>query len=130
MVPDITLTKVLVVEDNASDVCLLEGMLSGISGDALYDFADVPRLVDALSLLDKQQFDVVLLDLNLLDMDGVSSISALHAQKPDLPIIVYSGMDDIKLKEKAFMLGAKHYLVKGRESGYSLNFMIEQTVAH
>lgn len=121
--------RVLLVEDSPSDVYLLEQMLNDErNGEFKYHFHDVPRLIDAFSVLDRLSFDVVLLDLNLVDMDGVSSIAALHKEKPSLPIIVYSGMDDSKVKEKALMLGAHHYLVKGRESSYSLNFMIEQTI--
>ena len=125
---DITPIKVLIVEDCTSDVVLLEHMLIDVSSDTAYNFTAVPRLIDAFSLLDKQQFDVVLLDLNLLDIDGVSSVSALHAAKPYTPIIVYSGTDDPKVKKACFSLGAKHYLVKGHESGYSLKFMIDQTL--
>ena len=121
--------KVLVVEDSAGDVVLLKHMLKKESfPNEQYIFTDVARLIDAFNLLDKQTFDLVLLDLNLLDIDGVSSVSALHAQKPNIPIIVYSGLDDIKVKEKALLLGAKNYLVKGHESSYALNFMIHQTV--
>ncbi len=61
-------------------------------------------------------------------MDGVSSVAALRAQAPQMPIVVYSGTDDAKTKEKALMCGAAHYLVKGRESGFGLKHMIEQTI--
>lgn len=121
-------TKVLIVEDCNSDVVLLERMLDDASPHDPYSFTAVPRLIDAFSLLDKQSFDVVLLDLNLLDIDGVSSVSALHAAKPDTPIIVYSGTEDPKVKRECLLLGAQHYLVKGHESGYSLRFMIDQTL--
>ena len=56
-------------------------------------------------------------------------VAALHAEFPNIPIIVYSGMDDPKLKEKALMCGAKSYLVKGKESPYALKFLIENTQA-
>lgn len=121
--------KILLVEDCKSDVFLLERLLENVSVSCFYEIVDVPRLVDAFSKLDQESFDLVMLDLNLLDIDGVASVSALRAEAPDLPIVVYSGVDDSKTKEKAIMCGATHYLVKGRESGFSLKFLIEQLMA-
>ena len=121
--------KILLVEDCKSDVLLVERMLEDVAVNCFYDITDVPRLVDAFYKIDKEKFDLVLLDLNLLDMDGVASVAALRAQAPRLPIVVYSGTDDAKIKEKALMCGASHYLVKGRESGWGLKHMIERAVA-
>jgi len=121
--------NVLLVEDSSSDAALVQRMLSGASPHVQYEFSTVSRLVDALYLLDKKTFDIALLDLNLIDVDGVASVSALHAAMPGTPIIVYSGTDDLNLRQQATLCGARHYLVKGRESGYSIKFMIEQSLA-
>jgi len=121
--------RILLVEDCKSDVFLMERMLEDVSVNCFYEITDVPRLVDAFYKIDKEKFDLVMLDLNLLDIDGVASVAALRAQVPYLPIVVYSGVDDPKTKEKALMCGASHYLVKGRESGFGLKHMIERAVA-
>lgn len=121
--------RILLVEDCKSDVFLLERTLEGVSVNCFYDITDVPRLVDAFSKIEQEKFDLVMLDLNLLDIDGVASVAALRAQVPYLPIVVYSGTDDAKVREKAMMCGATHYLVKGKESGFGLKHMIERAVA-
>lgn len=121
--------RILMVEDCKSDVFLVERMLEDVSVNCFYEIVDVPRLVDAFYKLDQERFDLVMLDLNLLDIDGVASVAALRAQMPNIPIVVYSGMDDSKTKEKALMCGASHYLVKGRESGFGLKHMIERAIA-
>lgn len=121
--------RLLLIEDCKSDVFLLERMLEEVSVSCFYEITDVPRLVDAFYKIDKEPFDLVLLDLNLLDIDGVASVAALRAQAPDIPIVVYSGTDDTKTKEKAIMCGAAHYLVKGRESGFGLKHLIEHACA-
>jgi two-component system sensor histidine kinase/response regulator len=121
--------KILLVEDCKSDVYLFERMLENVSVNCFYDIQDVPRLVDAFYKIDREPFDLVMLDLNLLDIDGVASITALRAQAPNLPIIVYSGTDDARTKQKALMCGATHYLVKGKESGFGLKYTIERAVA-
>lgn len=127
--PPAQIMRILLVEDCKSDVFLLERMLEDVAMGCFYDITDVPRLVDAFYKLDHEAFDLVMLDLNLLDIDGVASVAALRAQMPNIPIVVYSGMDDSKTKEKALMCGATHYLVKGRESSYGLKHMIERAVA-
>ena len=124
------LVRILLVEDCASDVFLVERMLKDATLDYDYDITDVPRLVDAFYAVERNAFDVIMLDLNLLDIDGVAAVAALHAEAPATPIIVYSGMDNVRLKEEALMCGATHYLVKGRESGYGLKYMIESALSH
>jgi DNA-binding response OmpR family regulator len=79
-------------------------------------------------MLDHQSFDVILLDLNLLDMAGVASVAALHAEAPHTPVIVLSGTPDEQMRHEALMCGACHYLVKGRESAFSLRFMIRRVL--
>lgn len=127
--PDSQMARILLVEDCKSDVFLVEQMLENAGLNCFYEIIDVPRLIDAFRLLDKEHFDLVMLDLNLADIDGVSSISALHSQMPDLPIVVYSGLDDKKVKEKALICGAFDYLVKGKETGSNLKHIIETVSA-
>ncbi len=120
--------RILLVEDCKSDVYLVERLLEDAAFDYFYDITDVPRLIDAFNRIDHDEFDLVMLDLNLLDIDGLASVAALHAQVPSMPIIVYSGMDDAKLKQKALMCGATCYLVKGYESGRSLKDIIGRVI--
>jgi DNA-binding NtrC family response regulator len=121
--------KILLVEDNPADAALVRQMLCESLSFIRYDFTTAPRLADALDALDKEPFSLVLLDLNLLDSSGVATVSALHTSHPTLPIIVYSGVDDIHLQQQAILCGALHCAVKGKESGFVIKFMIEQATA-
>jgi DNA-binding response OmpR family regulator len=123
-----TQVHILLIEDCASDVYLVERMLHDASPSEEFDIMDVPRLADAFRKLDGNRFDLIILDLNLLDIDGVASVAALRAECPAIPILVYSGSEDPKLRNEALLCGATHYLVKGRESGYSLRFVIKQVL--
>lgn len=123
-----TTRRILLVEDSKSDVLLIKRALSGASSGESFEFADVPRMADALELLDEAVFDLILLDLNLLDIDGAASVAAIHASAPNVPIIVHSGMNDPRLRQEALFCGAKHFLVKGRESPYSFKFMVENAL--
>ena len=121
--------RILLIEDSKSDVFLVERMLEEASMNCFYNVTDVPRLIDAFTIMDKEKFDLVMLDLNLVDINGVASVAALKAQAPYVPIVVYSGMDDASIKEKSLMCGANHYLVKGKESIFGLKHMIERAIA-
>lgn len=120
--------KALVIEDSASDVFLLERMLDSGAG-ARVEITSVPRLIDAFRQIDDEHFDIILLDLNLLDMNGVASVAALAAEAPDTPIIVHSGMENRRLQEEALLCGAYDYLVKGQDSGPSLHNAIAGAMA-
>lgn len=120
--------RILLIEDNRSDVFLATHMLAAPSGDTLYEIVDVPSLSRALEALEAGRFSAILLDLGLSDSDGVASIAALKSVAQGVPILVYSGTYDPRLRHDALMCGARHYLVKGRESAFSLQFMIRQAL--
>jgi CheY-like chemotaxis protein len=121
--------KLLLVEDCKSDVFLCKKLLTdgGLDDMALH-ITDVPRLRDAFYELDHAIFDIILLDLNLLDIDGLESVAALHAEIPHIPVIVYSGSDNAALQKQALQCGARQYLVKGRETGHSLAASIRREI--
>jgi len=120
--------KVLLIEDSSEDVLLLRDMLDEVSPYARYDIDDVSGLHAALELRQLSGYNLILLDLNLMDATGSNAVSALHACVPFIPIIVYSGVDDPKLRGEALMHGAEHFLVKGKESGNSMRSVIEATL--
>lgn len=122
------IVRILLVEDCKTDVLLLENLMENASINCFYEMVDVPRLTDAFQKITHETFDLIILDLNLLDIDGVDSIAALRAEAPEIPIIVYSGSDDAKMRQDALSCGATHYLVKGRECGAGLKSIIEKMV--
>lgn len=117
--------RLLMVEDSPTDVFLFRMMLEDDDMGRSYELRDVSRLTDAFKLLAQEDFDLIILDLNLLDMNGTTSVEVLHAEAPDTPIIVYSGMDSLSLRRKALESGAARYLVKGVHSVTELKSMID-----
>src|ERR1043166_4798408 len=107
--------KVLLIEDSPVDSRLLQLLLSE-STSSHFALTHVERLADGLKRLSEERFDVVLSDLTLPDCYGLETFQRLHAQVPDMPIIVLSGTDDETLAVKAVREGAQDYLVKGRRS--------------
>src|SRR2546430_247894 len=57
-------------------------------------------------------FDVVLLDLLLPGLDGLSVLRELQKARPELPVVIVSARSDLPTKLRGFGLGAADYLSK------------------
>lgn len=119
--------NILMVEDCKTDVLLFRHLLGTVQQRCT--ITDVPRMIDAFKQIDNQLFDVILLDLNLLDLDGVANIAAIKAECPFTPVIIYSGRNDAKLQKEARMVGAAGYIVKGETSAAQVQETIAMALA-
>lgn len=121
--------RILLVEDNQGDARLLQEMVREAGGEGAW-FVHVRSLVEAYELLDRERFDVVLLDLGLPDGQGINSFTQLHEKYPDVPIVILSGLNDEDVAIAAVQQGAQDYLVKRQISGgavlRSLRYAIER----
>ena len=104
--------KVLLIEDDPSDLYLIKKMLAEERDDS-FVLEHTDNLSEGLGRLNKTDFDVVLLDLGLPDSWGLETFITIHARAPQIPIVVLSGLDDKSLAINAVHNGAQDYLVKG-----------------
>jgi len=111
--------KALLIEDNPGDARLIQIMLTEASGD-LFDIETVDRLAAGLRRLAEGGIGIVLLDLSLPDSRGLSTFAQLHAQVPQIPIIVLSGLNDTTVAVQAVHEGALDFLIKGQVDGQLL----------
>jgi len=103
--------KILLVEDNPGDAYLIIEFLSEYElKKSIIQQED--NLKDALDQLNKDNFDIVLLDLGLPDSNGLNGLKKIIEIHPDIPIVVISGQDDLKISEEAIQQGAEDYLIK------------------
>ncbi|WP_392535787.1 response regulator [Nostoc sp. C117] len=121
--------KVLLVEDNPGDVFLLQEFLKEVN-TVLVELMPVEQLSQALKQLEKEIFDVILLDLSLPDSQGLETFIIAHQQAKATPIIVLTGINDETLATRAMQEGAQDYLVKGQVTGdllvRSMRYAIER----
>jgi diguanylate cyclase (GGDEF)-like protein len=105
--------KLLVIEDNAGDVRLLQEMLRepGLAG---FEMVSAGTLADGLARLAEGGIDLLLLDLGLPDSQGLDTVNRAHAAASTLPIIVLTGLADEQTGVAAIQAGAQDYLVKGQ----------------
>ncbi len=112
-------TKILLIEDNAGDIRLIQEMLNEVT-DASWKLKSANRLSTGLQHLAKEQFDVVLLDLGLPDSQGLDTLSKTYAKTEIVPILVLTGLDDESVAIESVNHGAQDYLIKGQINGPAL----------
>ena len=67
---------------------------------------------EGLSLLEHQAFDLVLLDIRMPDLDGVTVLRHIRSRYPGTPVIMITGYPTIDTAVECTKLGAEDYLVK------------------
>lgn len=65
-----------------------------------------------LEILDEDTFDLLIFDINVPNIDGLSILEKLHEQKRMVPTIFISALIDIEDIERAFEIGCHDYLKK------------------
>ena len=118
--------RLLIVEDDAGDAALLRRYV-GRAFD-VRELVHVERIVDAFERLQLHTPDVVLLDLSLPDSHGLATFTDVRIRRPDLPIVVISGLDDEDVAAEAVKAGAQDYLVKGTIDAETLGRAIRYAI--
>ena len=100
--------RILLVEDDPTTSKSVEMMLTSANlnvyaTDLGEEGIDLARLYD---------YDLILLDINLPDMNGHEVLRQLRMSKVETPILILSGLDDTENKIKGFGVGADDYMTK------------------
>ncbi|NEP09762.1 MAG: response regulator [Symploca sp. SIO2C1] len=104
---------VLLVEDSPSDARLQHHRFSRLDQEK-WQLVHVESLTQAINRCRKFTFDVVLLDLNLPDSDGLETVVEFRAVVPNIPVIILTGSDDDELALGAISQGTQDYLCKDK----------------
>lgn len=108
---EVFLHTILMVEDDPGDALLIKEMLD--QRGCKVPLVIVDRLAAGMDYLQKTKCDIVLLDLNLPDSSGLSTMTRLLESAQNTPIIVLTGLADEDFGIEAVKSGAQDYLVKG-----------------
>ena len=103
-------SRILLVDDNVEH---LRGVKELISLETNYDVvATATSASVAISLIKKYRPDIVLMDVNMPEKDGLQAIQEIERLELDTKVIALSGYDDADLIFRAMKLGAKGYVLK------------------
>lgn len=108
--------NVLLIEDNPGDACFVTHMLADAGTDG-FSVEHVDRLAQALEVLARKTYDVLLVDLGLPDAEGIDVIRQLQVVVPKTPMVVLTGSDDQQAALKIVQAGAQDLLIKGQGGG-------------
>jgi len=101
--------SVLVVEDDEATAELERRVLSRSGASVRV----ARRLVDALDLLQRFSFDVILLDLRLPDGESWTIVDAANSNSPRIPVVLVTAMGDERVAAEAIHRGVDGYVKKG-----------------
>lgn len=104
---------ILVVEDEAVARRVLHSMLT----HAGYAVTSVASGEEALECLQSQHFDLLLTDLQLRNIDGVTVMAAAREHDPDIEVIVLTGSATVDSAIAAVRHGAHNYILKPGQPG-------------
>ena len=100
--------KILLVEDDI----MLNEMITEYIASTGHVIISAKTGMESLAILEKEKFDLLILDINLPDIDGFTILEKLHEQKRMVPTIYISALIDIEEISRAFDLGCFDYLKK------------------
>jgi FixJ family two-component response regulator/GGDEF domain-containing protein len=100
--------RILAVDDQRYFRELIEGLLQ----EEGYEVETVSTAVEALHLLDREVFDIVITDLVMPGVDGTELVGRIKERLPEQDIVMVTGVVDVKTAVEAMKQGATDYILK------------------
>jgi two-component system, OmpR family, response regulator QseB len=100
--------RILLVEDDAA---LAQGILTALRGEA-YTLDWINNGRSALHAISSEHFDLVILDLGLPGMDGLSVLRSIRDRRLSTPVLILTARDGVRDRIAGLDAGADDYLIK------------------
>ena len=117
--------RVLVVDDEAPVRTMMAASLE--RQGYIVELASGGR--EALAALEMNTFNLVLTDIVMQDVDGIALLERIHAQQPNLPVVMVTAVHDISVAIDSMRRGAYDYLLKPFEREQLLS-TVERALNH
>lgn len=103
--------SILIVEDSTTTRSLIRAVIEEL-GD--FDIVEAPTGFDALKLLPTQDFDLVVTDINMPDINGLELINFVRSNQrySNIPLIIVTTERSEEDKKRGMALGATAYVTK------------------
>ena len=100
--------SVLVVDDEENLLVLLERILSKEG----FTVSTASNAYQALDLLDKNRFNLAILDIKMFPVDGVALLSEIKKRSPTVHVVMITAYPTIDTRNECLKIGASTYLTK------------------
>lgn len=117
------------MEDNPGDAELVSLYLENDS-ESKIKVEKAQSLAEAVRAIRKRSYKAVILDLGLPDSQGLQSLKGIQSVSEDLPIVVLSGICDLRISSEAVRIGAQEVLNKDTVSSASLVKSVLHAIEH
>ena len=114
--------RILVVDDDDEVRETLSEMLVAYGFEVVGDAGDGSEVA---VLAERLSPDVVLMDLRMPNIDGITATRQLQRIRPGLPVVILSAYDDPGLREAGIDAGVYCYLIKGYPPGLLRDVLIQ-----
>ncbi|MBD3306299.1 response regulator [candidate division KSB3 bacterium] len=105
-------SHILLIDDSEASQTAISSVLSEQDE---YILTTVASAKEGLAYAEQEDFDLILLDYSLPDMNGIQLLQMLHKKSPDLPIIMVTGSGSERIAVRALKTGASDYMVKSKD---------------
>lgn len=105
--------KVMIVDDETIILSGIKSLVDWKKNDCEL-VATVRNGQDALNQVYSMPIDIMLIDLNMPVMDGVTLMGKVHEEYPDIVFIVLTNLEEFELARQAMKFRAVDYLLKSR----------------
>ncbi len=106
-----------------------QAFLRGLRKAGHYEVYVVSNGVAALQMLKKQAVDIVITDMQMPEMDGITLLKEIRERFPDIFVIVQTGYGSIENAVTAMKLGAYDYLLKPFDFNV-IQMLLEKIIKH
>jgi DNA-binding response OmpR family regulator len=107
--PEAGVYKILIVDDNAASVSYIK---YAISRHPQFSIIVAYSAEDCFALIEFEKPDIVLLDISLPMMDGLTACQKIKKDIPTLPVIIMTADLDPEERFKAYQSGANDFIAK------------------
>ena len=120
--------KLLHVENDETEAEIFQRLIAKEFGVEGCKVTQADTLRRALDILQESEFNAILLDLDLNDIQGLDTVKAVRFENPELPIVVLSGHDNNDIALNAVRNGAQEYMVKGHSNSRMLGLALLSSI--
>ncbi len=102
------MNKILVVDD---DELVQKTLKRALDRDGMI-VTLAPAAKVALEMLKKEQFELIITDVKMPEMDGITFLKTVKLDNPEIPIIVITGFATVEMTKEALQNGAYNFITK------------------
>ena len=118
--------RVLIVEDNPDHAELMKRAIH--KHNNTFEIESTAFAKECLSMLDKKEYKVILLDYTLPMTNGLEVLKKINERGYPIPVIMVTGQGDERIAVKAMKMGTYDYITKSGDYLLTLPFVIENTI--